>query len=225
MTKALLFFVCASVMFALVPLAAAQPPPADLQLKCDADGLFFQWRAVKKAQHYRYRLVADGERLINSRTKKTSIHLGTGDPGQEYTARVRVKRNGKLSKWSSVKTQCPAAAPILDPSATFTINDIGRHPKYCDYANICDYASVEWSWKHLPASTAFVVILMRPAEDYYHSCGRVFSRTYRLPSEGKDAKVYYSLCPDTSYYWAFALQDTSGRIKFLEEARFRTLPS
>ncbi len=199
---------------------AAPPPPADLQLKCDAGGLFFQWRAVKKAQHYRYRLVADGERLINSRTKNTSIHLGAGDPGQEYTARVRVKRKGKLSKWSSVKTQCPAAAPIPSHTATpfpaplveVTITNIGR-----------DRANIEWNWKRLPASTVEVVFIMRP-EVYEDFCAGMNDGIWPPRSEGKEKRYYVHMCPDTSYYWAFMIAHKSGIVETLKEGLFRTLP-
>lgn len=207
MTKALLFFVCASVMFALVPLAAAQPP-ADLQLKCDADGLFFQWRAVKKAQHYRYRLVADGERLINSRTKKTSIHLGAGIPGQTYKARVRVKVKGGLSKWASVETKCSAASA---PAVAVSITGIGR-----------DRAKFEWNWKRLPASTAEIAFIMRP--EVYNGCGGFNSGIWPPTSDGKETKFYHPLCPDTNYYWGFWILHKSSIIETLDEGLFRTLP-
>lgn len=188
------------------------PPPKDPQLKCDAGGLFFQWRAVKGAKHYRYRLVADSQRRVNDRTKKTSVDLGAGEPGQTYTAKVRVKRKDGLSKWANVTAKCPAAAPIPDPSVEFTINHI-----YGDSAHL------EWSWKHLPASTRRVVILMRPkVKDGL--CGWLHSGEFSLPSEGEHAEKFYPLCSDTDYYWAFAIEDTSGEIKFLKEEYFRTPP-
>ena len=211
MTKVKLFAICLALLFALVPLVSAQAPPADLQLKCDADGLFFQWRAVEGAKHYRYRLInEDGKRVLQARTTKTSVILGAGQPGENYTAKVRVKTKGSISKWANATVKCPAPPPT--PTVTVAINQI-----------YSDRADIEWSWKDLPASTLDVAILMRAKDT--RGCGLTHSKTIwpkPPPLEGEDSANYHPLCPDTEYYWAFV---TRGRVlKWLKEVYFRTLP-
>ncbi|MCY3916752.1 MAG: fibronectin type III domain-containing protein [Chloroflexi bacterium] len=206
---------CLALFFGLVPLAYSQPPPpADPQLKCDSSGLFLQWRAVEKARHYRYRLIdEDGKRLLQARTTNTSVNLGAGQPGENYTAKVRVKTKGSISKWASATVKCPAPPPA--PAVTLTINQI-----------YSDRADLEWTWKHLPASTVDVAILMRP-KDTDGNCSWIHSRTIwpqPPPLEGKDAAKYYPVCSDTEYYWAFVIADASGILTWLKEEYFRTPP-
>lgn len=204
---------CALVRACAAGFGPSPPPPADLQLKCDSTGLFFQWRAVEKAKHYRYRLIdEDGKRLLQARSSETSVHLGAGQPGENYTAKVRVKTKGSMSKWASATVKCP---PLPGPTVTLTINQI-----------YSDRADLEWSWKNLPASTLDVAILMRP-KDTGGGCYWNHSRTIwpqPPPLEGKDAAKYHPLCSDTEYYWAFVTHDASGILKWLKEEYFRTLP-
>ena len=211
MIRAASLAICFALLFALVPLVLAQAPPADLQLKCDSDGLFFQWSAVEKAKHYRYRLIDEnGKRVLQARTTNTSANLGAGQPGENYTARVRVKTKGSISNWANATVKCPPPGPTV----TLTIHQI-----------YSDRADLEWSWKNLPASTLDVAILMRPKDT--SNCGWNHSKTiWRKPppSEGKDSANYHPLCPDTEYYWAFVTYDSSGTLKWLKEQYIRTLP-
>ena len=195
------------------------PPPQDLQLKCDAGGLFFQWRAVAGAKHYRYRLIAEnGKRLLQSRSTETSVHLGAGDPGRNYTARVRVKTKGDISEWASVTVKCPAPAPVPAHSPTpppaplvsISFFYIGR-----------DTVIFDWNWKRLPAAAKWIYISIRPDDD--ENCdGR--TEQYHALEEGKGSFSYASLCPDTSHHVEFAVEDKAGYLSFIKKERFRTLP-
>ena len=186
------------------------PPPADLQLKCDSDGLFFQWRAVESAKHYRYRLIGEnGKRLLQARTTETSVHLGAGDAGQNYTAKVRVKLKNSISKWTSAQAKCPA--PVPEVSFTFTVSKVTR-----------DSAVIDWSYQNMPASTREAYISMYPEVD--DTCDG-HSEGLGKPFEADTwASRYFWLCPDTSYYWAFRIVNNMGYINTLGETLFRTLP-
>ncbi len=208
MTRIRLFSICVLAMFALVPQVAGQAPPRKLQLKCDRNGLFFQWRAVERAQHYRYQLIAeDGERLIRSRTKETSVDLGAGEPGQTYTARVRVKRKNNLSKWASVTAKCPAAAPA--PSISFDFYYISR-----------DAVIFDFSWKNLPAAARSIYIRVSPEDN---DCDHRMEH-YLAFEAGERNFNYAGLCPNTSHHVEFIIVDKSGYVHLLKEVHFRTLP-
>lgn len=195
-------------MFALIPLVAGQAPPADPQLKCDAGSLFLQWRAVERAKHYRYQLIAeDGERLIRSRTKETSVDLGAGEPGQTYTARVRVKRKNSLSKWASATAKCPA--PAQPPSISFDFYYISR-----------DAVIFDFSWKNLPAAARSIYIRVSPEDN---DCDHRMEH-YRAFEAGERNFNYTGWCPNTSHHVEFIIVDKSGYVHLLKKEHFRTLP-
>lgn len=187
-----------------------KPPPADPQLKCDASGLFFQWRAVEGAKHYRYRLIGEnGKRLLQARTADTSASLGAGDAGQNYTAKVRVKVKNGISSWASAQAKCPAPSP--DVSFTFTVSRLTH-----------ESAVIDWSYQNMPAATIEAFISMYPETD--DTCDG-HSETLGKPFEAdKWASRYYYLCPDTSYYWAFRIVNGLGYLEMLGQTLFRTLP-
>ncbi len=187
----------------------ASPPPKGLQLKCDGNGLFFQWRPDEKAKHYRYQLIAeDGERLIRSRTKETSVDLGAGEPGQTYTARVRVKRKNSLSKWASATAKCPA--PAQPPSISFDFYYISR-----------DAVNFDFSWQRLPAAARSIYIRVSPEDD--DNCDGPMEH-YRAFEAGERNFYYSGLCPNTSHHVEFIIVDKSGYVQLLKKEHFRTLP-
>ncbi len=210
MTRIRLFSIFVLAMFALVPQVAGQaPPPRKLQLKCDGNGLFFQWRADEKAKHYRYQLIAeDGERLIRSRTKETSVDLGAGEPGQTYTARVRVKRKNSLSKWASATAKCPA--PAQSPSISFDFYYISR-----------DTVIFDFSWQHLPAAARSIYIRVRPEDD--DNCDERMEH-YLAFEAGERNFNYSGWCPNTTHHVEFIIVDKSGYVHLLKKEHFRTLP-
>ena len=173
--------------------------------------MFFQWRAVEGAKHYRYRLIdEDGKRLLQARTTETSVHLGAGDAGQNYTAKVRVKLKNSISKWTSAKAKCPAQAPAI--SFTFSVSKVTN-----------ESAVIDWSYQNMPASTHEVFISMYPEID--DTCDG-HSESFGRPGFLADtwSSRYYYLCPDTSYYWAFRIVNERYYIETLGETLFRTLP-
>ena len=187
-----------------------KPPPADLQLKCDSDGLFFQWRAVEGAKHYRYRLIdEDGKRLLQARTTKTSVNLGAGQPGENYTAKVRVKTKGSISKWANATVKCPAAAPAQLPSVSIVVEN---HRWLGDVV-------IKLEWKNLPESTLETLVFVKPLDN--DNCGSDGWTLYPR-NEGRAEHYFQDFCPDTDYYVEFLYMDENAYIHYLEEVRFRT---
>ncbi|MDE2858457.1 MAG: hypothetical protein OXN94_11475 [Chloroflexota bacterium] len=181
--------------------------------------MFFQWRAVKGAKHYRYRLVADGQRRVNDRTKKTSVDLGAGEPGQTYTAKVRVKRKDGLSKWANVTAKCPAPAP--SPSATFNFVSITSSS-----------ATVDIGWENVPAYPDASIMLWAYATENHLDCGRTERSTVHYTLNYIERRFEFDgLCPDNGYMLEFIIKHrirSSGRIEIeyegIKRERFRTLP-
>ena len=179
-------------------------------MKCDAGGLFFQWRPVEGAAHYRYRLLSKGERILQSRTSNTSVHLGAGNSGQRYTARVRAKTDSGISKWASVKAKCPKATPTPAPSVSFSISYLSR-----------DIVIFDWSWKRLPADTKWIYIAIRADDD--KDCDASIELFHPF-EEGEGHKSYQGLCPNTDHHLEFATVDNLGYFRSIKKEHFRTLP-
>lgn len=150
----------------------------------------------------------DGERLIRSRTKETSVDLGAGEPGQTYTARVRVKRKNSLSKWASATAKCPV--PVQPPLISFDFYYISR-----------DAVIFDFSWQRLPAAARLIYIRVR-AEDDNDCDGR--TEHYRAFEAGERNFNYSGLCPNTSHHVEFIIVDKSGYVHLLKKEHFRTLP-
>lgn len=223
MIRAGLFLICFVLTFALVPLVSSQAQPArpqDLQLTCDVDNarLLFQWGAVEGAQHYKHRLYIRGKRMLQGRTTETSVRLLLGAPEQKYTTKVRVKVNGRMSKWATVKTKCP---PARERTVSFDFVSITR-----------DTATVDIKWKGLPAyPVAKVYITAFPTENY-RDCNYT-RRVADSPgaSNWSERFVFDGLCPDNGYMLELVVKHeelsddpTDPYYYGLKREEFRTLP-